>query len=79
MPEIVVLAGSANPALARNIANELSCESATAVSTIFPDGEVAVELPQTVRGKHVLVIQPTSPPVNDHLVELLTPLLPHCG
>ncbi len=37
----------------------------------FPDGEVRVKIGQTVRGKHVFIIQPTSPPVNEHLVELL--------
>lgn len=37
----------------------------------FPDGEVRVQVQQTVRGKDVFVIQPTCPPVNDHLIELL--------
>lgn len=37
----------------------------------FPDGEIRVQIAQTVRGKDVFVIQSTSPPVNDHLMELL--------
>jgi ribose-phosphate pyrophosphokinase len=37
----------------------------------FPDGETTVQLLETVRRKEVLLVQPTSPPVNDHLVELL--------
>src|SRR4051812_31901578 len=37
----------------------------------FPDGETSVRLDETVRGREVFIVQPTSPPVNDHLVELL--------
>src|SRR5688572_33353601 len=37
----------------------------------FPDGELSVRLDEPVRGRKVFIIQPTSPPVNDHLIELL--------
>jgi ribose-phosphate pyrophosphokinase len=37
----------------------------------FPDGEVSVQVLQPVRRREVFLVQPTSPPVNDHLVELL--------
>jgi ribose-phosphate pyrophosphokinase len=37
----------------------------------FPDGELTVRLDEPVRGREVFIIQPTSPPVNDHLIELL--------
>jgi ribose-phosphate pyrophosphokinase len=38
----------------------------------FPDGEVAVQILESVRRKEVFLMQPTSPPTNDHLIELLT-------
>src|SRR5207253_9905063 len=37
----------------------------------FPDGETSVNLLQPVRGKTIFIVQPTAPPVNDHLIELL--------
>ena len=67
----VVLAGTAHPELAAAIAAELGVALAPCQIERFPDGEVAVELQQSVRGHDVFIVQPTSPPVNDHLVELL--------
>jgi ribose-phosphate pyrophosphokinase len=66
-----LLAGTANPALATAIALELGVQTGECVVDRFPDGEVAVRLLQPVRRKEVFLVQPTSPPVNDHLVELL--------
>jgi ribose-phosphate pyrophosphokinase len=66
-----IFAGSANPALAAAIARTLNVDLGGAVIDRFPDGEVAVQLTETVRRKHVLIVQSTAPPVNDHLVELL--------
>ena len=37
----------------------------------YPDGDIAVQVLDSVRRKEVFLVQPTSPPVNDHLVELL--------
>jgi ribose-phosphate pyrophosphokinase len=66
-----LLAGTANPGLAGAIARELGVEVGGCVVDRFPDGEVAVRLLEPVRRKEVFLVQPTSPPVNDHLVELL--------
>jgi ribose-phosphate pyrophosphokinase len=66
-----LLAGTANPALATAIARELGVQTGGCVVDRFPDGEVAVRLLEPVRRKEVFLVQPTSPPVNDHLVELL--------
>lgn len=66
-----LFAGTANPSLAATIANELGVALGTCAVERFPDGEVAAEIQQSVRGRDVFIVQPTSPPVNDHLVELL--------
>ena len=66
-----IFAGTANPALAAAIARELGVQLGACAIDRFPDGEVAVQLLEPVRRKEVFLVQPTSPPVNDHLVELL--------
>jgi ribose-phosphate pyrophosphokinase len=53
------------------IARELGVPLGACAIDRFPDGEVAVQLLAPVRRKEVFLIQPTAPPVNDHLVELL--------
>ena len=67
----VLLAGTAHPRLASAVAAQLGVELGRCRVERFPDGEAAAELQQSVRGQHVFIVQPTSPPVNDHLVELL--------
>jgi ribose-phosphate pyrophosphokinase len=57
--------------LAAAIARALRVRLGECVIGRFPDGEVSVRLLESVRRKHVFLMQPTSPPVNDHLVELL--------
>lgn len=71
MKGIKVFAGNANPALARDICNYLSLPLSTAEVRRFSDGEIFVEIGENVRGQDVFVIQPTCPPVNDHLMELV--------
>jgi ribose-phosphate pyrophosphokinase len=66
-----ILAGTANPELAAAIARELGVPLGGCVVDRFPDGEVSVRLLEPVRRKEIFLVQPTSPPVNDHLVELL--------
>ena len=66
-----IFAGSANPALATAIADELEVQVGACAVERFPDGEVAVQLLEPVRRKEVFLVQSASPPVNDHLVELL--------
>jgi ribose-phosphate pyrophosphokinase len=66
-----IFAGSANPGLATEVARTLGVRIGACAVDRFPDGEVAVELLEAVRRRDVFLVQPTSPPVNDHLVELL--------
>ena len=69
--EYAIISGTANSGLAHAIAAELHVAPATASAAHFPDGETSVELLEPVRGKTVFIIQPTGPPVNDNLMELL--------
>lgn len=69
--ELTLLAGTANPGLASSIARELGVPLGACVIERFPDGEVHACIEESVRGREVYVVQPTSPPVNDHLIELL--------
>lgn len=66
-----ILSGSANPALAAAVAAELGIPLGACSLGRFPDGELAVELEESVRGHEVFIVQPTAPPVNDHFMELL--------
>lgn len=68
---IVVLSGNSNRPLAEAVAKELNTELTPAEVGKFSDGEISLSLPQTVRGKDVFIIQSTSNPVNDNLMELL--------
>lgn len=70
-PRPVILSGRANPSLARDIARRLQVEPAPRTLEPFPDGELHLELLDPVRGRDVYLVQPTSPPVAEHLVELL--------
>jgi ribose-phosphate pyrophosphokinase len=69
--ELVLTAGNANPALAQEIARCLGSRLAEAEVSQFSDGEVFVQVNENVRGADVFVIQPTCPPVNHNLMELL--------
>jgi len=66
-----IFAGRANVALATSVAVEMGVRLGACSVERFPDGELSVRLDEPVRGREVLIIQPTSPPVNDHLIELL--------
>ena len=68
---IEILAGNANKPLAEAIAAELGLSLSDAEVGKFSDGEISITLPKTVRGKDVFIIQSTSAPVNDNLMELL--------
>ncbi len=68
---IKILTGNANRELVRNIARNLNLELADCEVTTFSDGEINVEINETVRGFDVFIIQPTHSPVNDNLMELL--------
>ena len=68
---IKLVAGNSNPTLAKGIADYLKLPLAKAVVRRFADMEIFVEIQENVRGADVFVIQSTSFPANDHLMELL--------
>ena len=69
--KLKVFAGSANPELANAICKQLGCELGKCSTTRFADGELYFQILENVRGADVFVVQPTCPPVNDNLVELM--------
>ena len=68
---IEIISGNSNRPLAEAVAAELGLSLSDAEVGKFSDGEINVTLPHTVRGKDVFIIQSTSAPVNDNLMELL--------
>jgi ribose-phosphate pyrophosphokinase len=70
-PDFLVFTGNANVPLAREVARHLGTTLGLADVGRFSDGEVAVEIQQNVRARDVYVLQSTSAPTNDTLMELL--------
>ena len=68
---LVIFSGNANPELATEIAVLLGTALGRITVSRFADGEVNCQVLDNVRGKDVYLIQPTCPPVNEHLMELL--------
>lgn len=68
---LMVFSGNSNPELAGAIARELGIRLAAISVSAFRDGETQVVVHDDVRGRDVVLIQPTSPPVNHNLMELL--------
>src|SRR5207245_4620254 len=75
-PEMKVFSGSANRELAQRICNYIGVPLGQATISSFPDGETYVKIEENVRGRDVLLIQPTSPPSNEHLMELIIMVTP---
>jgi len=71
VPELKIFAGNSNPPLAEEISEYLRVALGKAVVETFSDGESKVEIKENVRGADVFVIQSTSAPGNDNLMELL--------
>ena len=76
MPELLgkkikIFTLSSNRELAKEIADSVGVELGECEVKRFADGEVNVSIKETVRGHHVFVVQPTTNPVNEHLMELL--------
>jgi ribose-phosphate pyrophosphokinase len=69
--DLAILAGSANPLLAQNIANNLGVSLIPARAHVFSEGNVFVRIKENVRGRDVYVIQGCHFPVNDNFMELL--------
>ena len=72
--DLKIFTGRANPALATQICESIGMELGKIKVTQFSDGEIYCQIAENVRGKDVFVIQPTSPPVNQNLMELLVML-----
>jgi ribose-phosphate pyrophosphokinase len=71
MKDFAIFAGSAIPDLASAVAQQLGVRPGACAIERFPDGETWVGLDEPVRGRDVFIVQSTSPPVNESLVELL--------
>ncbi len=71
MKRIVLVSGSSNPKLASRISQFLDVSLVDPQLIRFANGEIYCEIEKNVRGADVFVIQSTSTPVNDHVMELL--------
>ena len=71
MDKLAVFSGNANLDLARDICKDLRIKLQDALVGRFSEGEIRVKINENVRGKDVFIIQPTCPPSNDNLMELL--------
>ena len=68
---LMVFSGNANPRLAHAVVQHLSIPLGRATVSRFSDGEIMVEIDENVRGKDIVVLQPTCAPANDNLMELV--------
>lgn len=71
MDRLAVFSGNAHPVLAQNICRYLKIKLSDALVDRFSEGEIRIKINENVRGKDVFVIQPTCPPPNENLMELL--------
>jgi ribose-phosphate pyrophosphokinase len=68
---LCLLAGTSNPPLANEVARYLGIELTPMIRKSFADGEIYVQILESIRGYDVYIMQPTCRPVNDHLMELM--------
>ena len=71
MSGYMIFSGTSNPELSEEIAKYLEQPLSKASIKRFSDGEISIQIAESVRGKDVFIIQPTSSPTNDNLMELL--------
>jgi len=71
MNDLNVFSGRANPELASRMCDYLGLPLGRIAIGNFPDGEISCKIEQDVRGRDVFIVQPTCPPVNETLMELL--------
>src|SRR5216110_683209 len=69
--KLKVFTGRANPLLAKQICDHLQIPLGRGKTELFPDGELLVKIEEDVRGRDCFIVQPTSHPVNAHLMELM--------
>ncbi|MEX2026328.1 MAG: ribose-phosphate pyrophosphokinase, partial [Pirellulaceae bacterium] len=93
MNDLKIFSGTANLDLARRITEYLGVPLAEVSLSQFPDGEISCKIDEDVRGRDVFLIQPTCPPVNENIMQLLimidsckrasadriTPVIPYFG
>ena len=93
MNGMAVLTGNANPELAREIAAQVGTSLTDVLVGRFSEGEIRVQIKENIRGRDVFIVQPTCPPTNENLMELLimmdaarrasadriTPVIPYYG
>lgn len=66
-----IISGTAHPKLAQDIANVMGLPLCDATVNTFPDGESFVQIKESIRGADAFIVQPTCPPTNHNLMELL--------
>ena len=71
MTDFKLLSGNANPGLSKRISDYLGVDLGNITIGAFPDGETSCKIDEDVRGRDVYLIQPTCPPANEHLMQLL--------
>lgn len=71
MNNLAIFGGTANPELVKGICDSIGVQLRNAKVSHFPDGETMVKVEDDVRGNDCFIIQPTSPPVNENIMELL--------
>ncbi|MDG2409667.1 MAG: ribose-phosphate pyrophosphokinase [Pirellulales bacterium] len=71
MKDIKIFSGRANPELSERICKYLGLPRGKITLGDFPDGEISCKIEEDIRGRDVFLIQPTGPPVNNNLMELL--------
>jgi ribose-phosphate pyrophosphokinase len=69
--DLAIISGSGHPSLAADIAARVGAPAIVVERERFPDGELFVRLAESVLGRTAVIVQPTGPPVDEHLVELL--------
>ena len=93
MDQLKLFTGNANPSLAKAVSRHMGIPLGKAYVGRFPDGEIEIKILENVRGADCFILQPTSEPANDNLMELLlimdalcrasasriTPVIPYFG
>lgn len=71
LSHLKIFTGNANPELAKSIASHIGVPLGKSEVTTFSDGEINAQIQESVRGCDVFIVQPTCPPVNENIIELL--------
>src|SRR3990170_86952 len=71
MNDLKIFSGTANQALARRMTDYLGVPLGDVALGTFPDGEISCKINEDIRGRDVFLIQPTCPPVNENIMQLL--------